>query len=272
MFNKLDNFLDSYLPQKDAKVYSGNKCCLNSDNIFLSDTLLLYTCYKCGTVKMQEANEIQDRDTLNNPLIVKTFIPYSYNMKHVTRLHTWSNTKYCELELSRIFIYMDHIKIDDNNIIRIAKIKMKKFYIEQKIVTRNNIRRGLICYCIYTAYLFKKQDVDILELFKILNISPANYNSAVSKLKQEDRLYYPINITKYTKKLECKIDLNKIIECYSKLYLNNTKEKHNRKTFILTSIYYIIDKENKQDFYKVFNMSKITLSKLLPFLSGDNII
>lgn len=265
------DILDKYLEEKDESSIperSEDRCCDDEYNQILSLNLLCMVCVKCG--KVIGGYEIDDKEMFKNPHVVKTYVSYSYNNKAIHRLHKWNNTPYCELELYKMNTYIDKLPDINDNVKRIAKILLKDYYIKDKIVSRNNIRRGLFCYCIYRGYLHTEEDVDIDYLFKILKINSNHYNNAVKKVK-EDKLFYPQNINKYMEKIDNKINKNTLIKKYNILYSEDIK--FNKKTIILSLIYYLLKKNNEhKDFFKLFNISKISVRKVEEYIVKNKLI
>ena len=214
-------------------------------------------------MKLEPENESIVEYWKNSSEKPKTLIPYSAKHKNINRLHKWNLNTYAESEIYRIFAFIDELCIPFN-IKRITKIKMKKFYMDEKIVSRNNIRRGLICYCVYFAYLHDGVNININDLFDLLHISPTHYNSAVKKLSKE-QLFYPDNIDRYLKIIKIKMNKNELIKIYSGIYTKNIKV--NKKSIILGIIYNNLqDEKLKSTFFIKFNISKSSISKILELL------
>lgn len=244
-------------------------CCEDECNIQISPNLLLPVCRKCGSVveKMTFEDPVEYwKSTASEP---KTWIPYSYKMYNIHRLHKWQFVPYSETEINKLFRYLDSLDSLSNNIKRVAKIKLKDFYIKDKIVSRNNVRRGLICYCIYYAHLYLQEPVDIKNLFELLEIEPHHYNSAVKKIKEE-QYFYPENLDSYLNVIKVSLDKNNLIRLYSDLYARNIK--FNKKSIILGVIYFVLKKkEIKTNFFIKFNISKVSIGKILKFMKENDI-
>lgn len=254
----LDKYLDTILPPKPKKTdYS--PCCLDEGNIVLSD-MLVDTCIECGRMMIEKPYNIDDNENFKNPLVIKTYTNYHQKYRNIHRLHKWSNWSYAEVELRKLQDIIDGLDIIQD-IKRLAKIKLKYYYIEKKIVSRNKIRMGLLCYCIYTSYLRENIDININVIFEMLDINFNNYNQLVKKLPIEDQLYYPKDLDKYIGKF-VKINTNKIMVLYTKL-IHNTDIKYNKKTLLLTTIYYLLDEKDKKKFYKKIHISKNSINKVI---------
>jgi len=194
---KLNNYLETHVYEKTEEVKEefirndkkhSNSCCQDENNIFLSPDLLVYVCEKCGRVQQDELYTKDNFDSFKNPLIVKTFIGRTSNKyRHLQRLNRWSTWKYNENEIHKMKEYIQKMEIihkDSQNIKRIAKIKLKEFYIDQKVVTRNNIRRALYVYCVIFAYNYLGYKFDFDYLCKIADITKNHFVSVLNKLKK----------------------------------------------------------------------------------------
>ena len=255
LFKQLDQFLD-------IKITKRITCCDDKRNIIISD-LLLPTCIECGTINNMPENVEVYEYWKNHNGKPKTRIPYNSSHRNINRLHKWTLNTYAESEICRLFVFIDKLNIP-NQVKRMAKIKMKKYYIKDKVVTRNNIRRGLICYCIYWAYIEMKIKVNIDDLFKLLKITCVHYNSAIKKLS-EDQLFYPENVDKYLNIIKTKMDKNELIAIYSGICIKNTKT--NKKSIILGIIYSKLKNEKtKSTFFIRMNISKTSITKILELL------
>lgn len=181
---KLNYYL---LAKEDEEKDASTDCCKDEENIILSTDLLQYVCTECGLIqKRQYIRDIYEQ--YKNPLIVKTFIGYNGNKKYnaIHRLNKWSTWVYNENELNKmqnIIADLDIKHKDEQNIKRLAKLMLKDYYIEKKVVTRNNIRRALFVHCIKRAYEYIDEKVELNYLFKLLNITPKNYQNLLIKLQ-----------------------------------------------------------------------------------------
>ncbi len=215
-------------------------CCDDEWNIRVSENLLLPICIKSGSV-VAEPEEVEISEYWKNALVCKTWIPFHTNYRHIHRIHRWNADTYAETELQKLYRFIEHLNLDQN-VIRISKLNIKKYYYEEKIVSRSKIRLGLICYCIYTAFIYLKKDINIDDLFYLLDITCVHYNTAIKKLGK-DRLFYPLEINKYLKLIGNSIDKNFLIRFYS--YLIEQELKCNKKSLILGIIYWILQKQQR---------------------------
>lgn len=257
LFDKIDNFLYEEKKEQEPII----SCCDDEENIRLSSGLQLYVCGECGNVKDEIVDFVDDIEKYKNSTVIKTFVNYSYKYKNIFRLQKWTNWNYNEVELLKIQNYIEDLDIDIE-VKRIAKILFMKYYIKQNIVSRNNIRRGLICLCIYKGYIYYHKDVNIDDLFKILNINFINYNKAVNKVSKDERIFYPRNIDLYLKIIDYKIEKNYLIRLFS--YICNEELKFNKKTLLISLIYTLLDDNSlyKNNFFDKFDISRITVIKV----------
>ena len=238
-------------------------------NIQVSPSLLLPVCRECGSVVDMLTFEDTPEYWKSNSTEPKTWIPYSYKMYNIHRLHKWQFVPYSETEINKLFRYVDSLEGLSDNIKRVSKISLKDFYITDKIVSRNNVRRGLICYCIYYAHLYLEVNVNIKDLFVLLKIKPHHYNSAVKKIKK-NQLFYPDNLDSYLGIIKVDLDKNNLIRLYSDLYSRNIK--FNKKSIILGVIFFVLkQKEIKTNFFIKFNISKVSIGKILNFMCENDI-
>ena len=215
-------------------------CCSDEWNIRVSENLLLPICIICGSV-VNEPEEVVIPDYWKNALVCKTWVPFHPNYRHIQRIHRWNADTYAETELQKLYRFLDNLNLDAN-VIRISKLNIKKYYYEEKIVSRSKIRLGLLVFCIYEAFIYLKIDINIDELFYLLDITSTHYNTAVKKLSK-NRLFYPLEINKYLKMIDYSIDKNYLIRFYS--YMIEKNLKCNKKSIILGIIYYLLKKQGK---------------------------
>lgn len=270
----LDNFLDDYLKKEDNNQKKINKCCMNKENIVLSDNLLLYVCVECAMVQ----TEIYTKDFYENgkiPGCVKTYIPYQRNNHSIRRLHRWNNYSYKEVHMRKLVDEIDNklknIDFIDKEIKMFSIIKFKSLY--DKISVRAKIKNALIVYCIYVISISLDRPIDLLLLLSIYNLNIKNYNDLVNKLK-EDKLFYSRFIDIYFSKLDIEIDKINFVLKYN-LILKYNNRKFNTKTILLGLLYNILLKEDKLDkikFYNTYSISKNSIKSISKFIKQNNII
>ena len=246
-----------------------SSCCSDECNIQESPNLLLPVCRVCGTVVEMMTFDDPVEYWKSNSTEPKTWIPYSYKLYNIHRLHKWQFVPYSETEINKLFRYIDSLEGFSDNVKRVSKISLKDFYITDKIVSRNNVRRGLICYCIYYAHLYLKVNVELTDLFVLLKIKTHHYNSAVKKINN-NQLFYPENLDVYLKTIKVDLDKNNLIRLYSLLYSRNIK--FNKKSIILGVIYFVLEKQKiKTNFFIKFNISKTSIAKILKYMDENDI-
>ena len=144
-----------------------------------------------------------------------------------------------------MIIYLLEIEIKNY-----SKVIFKEEF--KKVRTRAKVKYGLICYAIYKAHLIFNEDIDLDDLFELLEITDKHYNSSNKKIKT-DKLYYPKNINKYIALTGNKINKNFLIQAYNTFL--EKYNKYNSKTIILSLIYYFLREKgelNKKKFFKKF--------------------
>ena len=174
--------LESLIETKDIEIEEKQEC-EHQRKIYDTETLFL-TCVECGLIldKLVEHNEIEK---YKNPNIVKTFIRYNGNRKYnnIRRLNKWSTWVYAENELNKMNNMIDEKRFPEN-IKRMAKIQLEKYYIKDKVVSRNNIRRALFVHCIRLAYEYEETEYSMNALYKTFNIKHSHYKNLKRKLKR----------------------------------------------------------------------------------------
>lgn len=269
--NSLDLYLDTILPSKPKKTLI-NDCCLDKENIKLSDNLLLFVCIECGTVHKDNLYHVDYYSKYKNPNYVKTFIPYSNKYRHLYRLNKWSNYSYKEVQQDKLLKEID-IKLEDfdREIRDFTKISFVKIY--DKLSIRAKIKDSLIVYCIYQSSLMLKKPVEIDDLLKLFEISIKNYLDLNKKLTT-DRLFYLKEMNEYLSLIDNKINKNYLIQIYND-FLTFNDRKFNNKSIVLGIIYFIISKDKdfkKKEFYELFNISKSSIKNVKKFITKNNII
>lgn len=266
--DKLDLYLDEIYPIEKKMV---DKCCIDKRNIILSPNLLMYVCIECG--KVQDYHYLKDYyDKFKNPLIVKTYIPYTNKYHHLHRLNKWSNYNYHQVQLNRLLIEISiKLKDMDREVVDFTKIFFSQIY--KNLSIRGKIKDALVVYCIFKSSLMLKKDVDIDDLLEMFNISIKNYNDLNKKLPDDKLLYfkemnYYINITNNI------INKNKLIQIYNDFLIYNQR-KFNNKSIILGIISYILrdNKDFDEKYYRnTFGISKISLINIKNFIIKYKII
>ena len=205
--NTLDLYLESILPPKPEKP-KPSPCCLNKENIHLSENLLLYVCVECGLVQQGNLYHKDFYSKYKNPNYVKTFIPYQNKYRHLHRLNKWANYSYKEVQQDKLLREIDTKLVDfDREIKDFTKISFAKLY--DKLSIRAKIKDALIVYCMFQASLMLKKPLEIDDLLKLFNISIKNYNDLNKKLIV-DKLFYLKEINEYLELLDNKIEIEEI--------------------------------------------------------------
>ena len=259
-FEELNNYEEE---QKEEII---EDCCDNKQ-IIIDEPNNLEICESCGNaIKYYELIQ-ENYLTQTNPYYKLTsVIPYSNKYKSLHRLQKWGNYSY--EENTALVSYKDIRKIGleleiNNEIINNAIQLYKNFYIHEKISTRNKIKQALYIYCLF-YYSFENNFFNIFEVLKKYNLTIANFNKAIVRTKfeeyflQQNMINY-INIIKKNYNIE--YELQNIILLYNE-YLKK-KTKFNSNTILVLVFYDLLKITNKNEFFKLFNISKSTLKKIM---------
>ncbi len=258
-FKKLNNYNEE---QKEIK----EECCDNKKIIIdISNNIAI--CENCGNTEIYHEFIQENYLTQTNPHYKLTsIIPYSNKFKSLNRIQKWNNYSY--QENTALISYKEIRKIGlelklSNEIINNAIQLYKYFYINENISTRNKIKKSLYIYCIF-YYSFEKNFFNIFEVLKKYNLNVSNFNKAILRttlkkfLLQQNMEKY-INIIK--KKYKIEYELKKIILLYNEYLKKNIK--FNSNTILILVFYDLLKIKNKNEFFKLFNISKSTLKKIL---------
>ena len=259
---KLNQFLDTILPEKEPKKDDKNQCCKDKDNRIYNDDYGWNVCSSCGTVidMIKEVNDFR----CNMSSIIKTFIPMSYKFNKLVRLHKWSNYSYYEVRDNKLMKFIDELPIRNKEIKNFSKIIFLEEF--KKVRTRAKVKMGLVAYSIYKSHIIFKEEIDIDELFDLLDINFRHYNSANKKL-ESDKLLYPLNINKYLKMIDNKLNKNELIRIYNDML--EKYDKYNSKTFLISIMYYMLNKQenfDKKEFLEKFKISENSINGVLDYI------
>lgn len=254
----LDQYLNTLTENQDKEDIK--TCCDDEDNIEYNDEW--YVCRECGNITslFKEEAEYKDRPSF----IVKTFIQMSYKSSKLVRLHRWLNYSYYEVRNNKLTNFIDDLNIEDREVKNASKVIFLKEF--NKVRIRAKVKMGLVCYAIYKAHLIFKKEIEITDLFNMLDITEKHYNSAVKKL-EEDRLFYPKNIEKYLELSDNKINKNNLIRSYNEFLSNNTG--FNGKTILLSLIYYYLSEEDRKTFFNKYKISKSSVNNVMKLINPE---
>lgn len=262
--NTLTNYLDTILQKKEKPI---NPPCCDNKRIIYDKNNFWNCCSSCGLV-IDFTKEVPTYQE-NISFIVKSFIPMSYKWKNIVRIHKWSNYSYYEVRDDKLMKFIDNLPIRNREIKNYSKVIFLHEF--KKTRTRAKVKMGLLCYSIYKAHIIFKEEVDINELFDLLDITDKHYNSAVKKLT-EDKIFYPKNIDKYLKIIDNKIKKNYLIRIYNDFL--EKYQKYNSKTILLSLIYYVLREKKELDkkvFFKKFNISSNSINTIITFIDDNDV-
>ena len=78
----------------------------------------------------------------------------------------------------------------------------KSIYIDRNVSSRNKIKRSLYIYCLYASCVEYNSEFDIIETLKDNQLSIENYNKALLKVEDENKLFLNPNMSKQYKKIK----------------------------------------------------------------------
>jgi hypothetical protein len=259
--NNYFNILDNYFIKEEKPLEHKYYCCAKQE-LYKDNTYL--TCFKCGTIFLNNYEYVTPNIYLNQKFHNCTLIIPSVKFKNIRRLHHFGNYDYKEVVMNKSFKEIQEIckkmKLS-KKIIEGSKIKYKEIFIDLKISSRSNIKRAMYIYCIYFSCNYYNTKIDIDELIKISDIEEKHYNKVLKKLEKKNVIlsYRKINkITNICKKNNLKIDKKVLIQKYQEM--KKKKLKLNNNSILLGVLFEILDITEPR-FIKIFNTTKITLYK-----------
>ncbi len=261
---KYFEILEKYNEEKKEEIIED--CCDNKQ-ITIDEPNNIEICESCGVCKIYHEFTQENYLTQTNPRYKLTsVIPYSNKFKALNRIQKWNNYSYEENTALQSYKDIRIIGLElklNNEIINSAIQLYKNFYIGEKISTRNKIKHSLYIYCLF-YYSFENNFFNIFEVLKRYKLSIDNFNKAISRTNfqkfflQQNMINY-INIIK--KKYNIEYELKQIILLYNE-YLKN-KNKFNSNTKLVLVFYDLLKIKNNTEFFKLFNISKSTLKKII---------
>lgn len=262
----LDTYLETRFPTEKKEIKSiKNDCCRDYENKVFNNEW--YCCRKCGYI-FQEPKELAPYKE-NISFVVKSFIPMSYKYRRLVNIHKWQNYSYYEVRDDKLMKFIDTLPIENREIRNLSKVIFKQEF--HKVRTRAKVKCGLIGYCIYKAHLIFDVDIDLDDIFEMLDITEKHYNSAIKKVI-EDKLFYPKNINKYLNLIPNKLNKNELIKVYNN-FLESYK-RFNGKTILLSLIYFMLREKDildKKEFYKTFKISSNSVNTIIKFIDDNEL-
>ncbi len=272
-FNQLDSILDemNINPKKEIEPIP---CC---DNRRIIHGTEWDVCINCGTC-IDPHEIIIKRQFLNPRYQMTTAIGSGGKYKNVRRLHTWANYDYRENMANRNYKEIRdignglnlHQKVLDN-----ACFIYKSIYINKNVSSRNKIKRSLYIYCLARSCVEYHLTFDIIKMLGENGLSIDNYNKAISKVEDENKLFLNVNMVDKMKiakdNWDIKFTLINIIELYNKniRISKGAKLKLNNNSILIGSIYVLLDiSKNKEDkkFLNLYNITFTTIKKFIKIL------
>jgi hypothetical protein len=268
LFKKLDDFL--FGKNEINHISSPVECCSNPK---IRCCEIEDVCINCGSINSNIVEQPPDELTsvLNPKFMLTTFVPYSSKYRHIHRLHTWHPQNFCYKENMALQSYKFIKKICDQNklnekIYYNSCFHYKRIYIDDNISSRNKIKRCLLIYCIHRSCKDYNKKVNVITILKSNHLSITNYNKALSKIVDKDKLYLNNNMEKYYETLvefyDTNITIYDIIKYYNE-YCKYSREysiKLNNNSILIGTLYKLLNKHDKE-FYSIFHSTFITLQK-----------
>ena len=187
------------------------------------------------------------------------------------RIQKWQSYDYKENTLIKSFKTIkkigEKLKIQ-GKLLDKSCYKYKEIYINKNISSRNKIKRCIYIYCIFIIAYENNIKLNIIEILKDNNLSINNFNNCLNKL-EENNFYLHNDMEKYlllTKEhYNINIDIFFLIEKYNFYIkkLNNNKIKINKNSLLIYTFYNIISPKNVNNFIKIFQISRMTLQKII---------
>ena len=265
--------LDTYLLESgktNIKEEIEEICCENPRYRFCD---YYRTCINCGTMIPKDEIIIRNQH-LNPKYQLSTTIGYGAKYKAIHRIHKWTNYDYRENMANRNYKEIREIgnklKLNDK-IINNACWIYKGIYINRNVSSRNKIKRSLYIYCLYASCVDYHTEFDIIATLKDNSLSIENYNKALLKVNNENKLFLNPNMVKQYKKVidnwDKEITMKDIIIEYNKMCKKskNMKQRLNNNSILIGSIYNLLETDDKK-FYKVFNITPTTIIKFKKIL------
>ena len=270
LFNQLDTFLETRYPTPPKII---ERCC---DNRQLRHNDIEMVCINCGTICLLDEIIIKPQH-LNPRYQLSTTIGYAPKTRNIHRLHKWINYDYRENMANRNYVEIreigDKLKLN-HKVLNNACYIYKRIYIDNNVSSRNKIKRSLYVYCLFRSCVDYHTEFDIIQTLKENGLSIENYNKALMKVDDENKLFLNPNMIKQYKKITdnwtTEITMKDIIVEYNRIckLSKENKYKLNNNSILIGSIYKLLEiKDNDKKFYKVFNITNTTIKKFNKILN-----
>jgi transcription initiation factor TFIIIB Brf1 subunit/transcription initiation factor TFIIB len=266
--------------------------CNHNNRIYLREKEI---CKDCGEIINEELNtdtnyvngEITNENLTSSLLPNMSMNTYISGNRYTSlqKLHLWNKVSSSERSLSEVFKKIDTYmyNIYDKNIIQDTKRVYTELYNNsdgKKILTRGNIRLGLICACVYISLINNNLPHEPFELSKIFDIELKTIKSGI-------RTFYQLNLNRnsqiYVKDISFVDYFNRFCNLLNmkrknieicNIILNRIKKlnliKNNNTIVIVFGIIYLVIKKlnlkiTKNKLLETSNISEITLNKIFKF-------
>ena len=272
-FKSLDNFIIKEELKIDFK--EDVDCCYNQSLIkdYTNGSVICENCGICYTDNI----EYIDVPIYKNPKFhLSTKMSYLPKWRSIHRLHNWSNYDYQENTANKSYKDIEELGIKlglHNKQIQKATQYYKIIYIDNNTSSRNKIKKCLFLYCLYKASNYK---LNIIQILNDNNLTINNFNKAMTKINDEDKLflhnkminYQKIFLNYYRKKSikyltnkyndfcklhNLKYDINNTIQNYNLFIQNYKEEEEEENTIDIILRYNIFTKKVKENNIKINN-------------------
>ena len=286
----MDYFINNY----SNKINNINRDlkCIHNNRIYLHEKEI---CKNCGEIINEDLNtdtnyvngEITNENLTSSLLPNMSMNTYISGNRYTSlqKLHLWNKVSSSERSLSEVFKRIDKYmyNIYDKNVIQDTKRVYTDLYNNsdgKKILTRGNIRVGLICACVYIALMNNHLPHEPFELSKIFKIELKIVKSGIRtfyqlNLNRNNKIFiHKISFIDYFNRFCNLLDMNRHSIKICNIILNRIKKlnliKNNNTIVIVFGIIYLVIKKfnlkiTKNQVLQISNISEITLNKIFKF-------
>lgn len=263
------NALDEYLDQCLGPIVNTPGVCCSSQNIVIREEWNV--CTNCARIFDKDETIIKEQ-FLNPKYQLTTSIGFGPNSRVIRRLHQWTNHDYRENMANNNYIEIRELgKQLNSKVLDNACFIYKGIYIDNNVSSRNKIKRALYVYCLNKSCDDYNVYFDIIKTLNDNKLSINNYNKALLKVNDEDKLFLNRQIVNKYKIMSdnwnVKITIKDIIIEYNRLFkiIKQNKYRLNNNSILIGTIYFllkaVVESSKMDKFYKTFDISITTIEK-----------